>query len=110
MSRSERLRAAWSHAFAVDEDVDFGAEERALVDRLAGFVVRRRMTTPALMALESSRPLNFVGSQVLAFFAPLLTLIFPPADCDRLIQLLEKRQCIDLVIETIVQQENERSE
>jgi len=110
MSWPERARTAWSHAFALDEGTDFSAEERALVGRLADFVVRRRMTTPALMALESSRPLNFIGSQALAFFAPLLNLVFSPADCDRLIQLLEKRQSVDLIIETIVHRENERSE
>jgi len=107
MSRLDRLRRGLSHAFAVEDQVEFSDQERALVDRLADFVVRRRMTAPALMALESARPLNFIGSQVLAFFGPLLSLVFPPEDCDRFVQLLEKRQCVDLVIETITQRENE---
>lgn len=109
MSRLDRLRQDLSHAFAVETEVEFSDEEQALVDRLARFVVRRRMTAPALMALESARPLNFIGSQVLAFFGPLLSLVFPPEDCDRFVQFLEKRQSVDLVIDTITQRENERS-
>lgn len=109
MSRLDRLREGLSHAFAVEGEVEFSDQELALVDRLAEFVVRRRMTAPALMALESSRPLNFIGSQVLAFFQPLLSMIFPPEDCDRFVQLLEKRRSVDLVIDTITQRENERS-
>jgi len=108
MSRLDRLRQGLSHAFAVEGTVEFSDEERALAERLAEFVVRRRMTAPALMALESSRPLNFIGSQVLAFFQPLLTLVFNPEDCDRFVKLLEKRQSVDLVIDTITQRENER--
>ncbi len=108
MSRLDRLREGLSHAFAVDDDVEFSDGERALVDKLAQFVVRRRMTAPALMALESARPLNFIGSQVLTFFQPLLSLVFNPEDCDRFVALLEKRQSVDLVIDTITQRENER--
>ena len=96
MSRTERLRAAWSHAFAVQPEGDFTDEERALVERLAGLVVQRRLTAPAVMALESARPLSFLGSQVLAFFQPLLTVAFRREDTDRLVRVLERRDGIDL--------------
>lgn len=110
MWSGERLRTALAHAFATDSGKDFTDEERELVERLSLLVVRRRLTAPALMALESARPLSFIGSQVLAFFGPVLTAAFSRQDTERLIQLLERRHSLDLVIDTIHRQEDERCE
>ena len=108
MSRTERLRAALAYAFAVDSGTDFTDEERALVERLSRLVVRRRLAAPAVMALESARPLSFIGSQVLAFFGPLLSVAFSKSEIDLLVRLLERRHSLDLVIDTIHRQEDER--
>ncbi|MBT4100701.1 MAG: hypothetical protein HOE86_23785, partial [Gemmatimonadetes bacterium] len=53
------FKEKWSHAFAIAEESEttWTEGERELIDKLAQFVVRRRMTTVALMTLESSRPL-----------------------------------------------------
>lgn len=109
MSAAERFKSWAAHAFAVDDDADgtFDDEERLLVGRLAEFIVGRRLTTPALMLLESGRPLNFVGSQLLAFMSPFVTLIFASDEYDRFVQLLEKRQSVDLLIETIERREHD---
>ena len=60
------------HAFAVDPDGPAEATdaERAVAARLCREIVRRRMATPALMFLEMCRPLNYLGSQAMHFFAP----------------------------------------
>tara|TARA_Y100000758_G_scaffold215886_1_gene155211 strand:- start:408 stop:740 length:333 start_codon:yes stop_codon:yes gene_type:complete len=108
MSRIERLRATFAYAFAVDSGVDFTDQERAIVERLSRIVVRRRLAAPALMALESARPLSFIGSQFLAFFGPLLNMAFSKSETDLLIRLLERRHSLDLVIDTINRQEDER--
>ena len=71
MFKSKKNRSGWRHAFALNSSnqplTDF---ERALVDRLGKFIVDRGLCGPAIMLLESCRPLNFVGSQLLAFFSP----------------------------------------
>lgn len=105
-------RDKWDHAFAVEDesDVTWDEGERELVQRLAQFVVRRRMSTVALMTLESSRPLNFIGSQALAFLAPLLSLIFKTAEVDRFIHLLEQRRSVDFICDTILELENARDD
>ena len=105
-------RDKWDHAFAIEDetDVTWNEGERELVHKLAQFVVRRRMSTVALMTLESSRPLNFIGSQALAFLAPLLSLIFKPADVDRFIHLLERRRSVDFICDTILELENARDD
>lgn len=98
-----RLRAGWAHAFAVRPDGTGGLsdEERDLVERLAAFVVRRRLTAAAILLLETGRPLNFVGSQLLAFLSPVLTLIFSRPDCERLVRLLDRRASIDHLVTAI---------
>ena len=106
MSRKERLRAWWAHAFATENREEFASADRQLVERLARFVVRRRMTVPVLMVLETGRPLNFIGSQFLAFLAPFLTLIFSQTEYDRFVRLLDKRKSVDLIIDAIVEGEN----
>jgi hypothetical protein len=110
MSRTDSWRTALAHAFALDSGAQFTADERALVERMARIIVQRRLTTPAVMALESARPLSFIGSQVLAFFGPLLSAVFSRQDSDRLTHLLERRHSLDLIIDTIHRQENERLE
>ena len=102
MSRIAELKSWWDHAFAVESgEGAFTGEDRELIDRLAGFVVRRGMVTPALMVLESGRPLNFVGSQLLAFLSPFVTFVFNGPEYNRFVLILEKRKSVDLIIEAI---------
>lgn len=112
MSALNGFKAWAAHAFAIDEERDgsFDDEEQHLACRFADFVVERRMTTPALMLLESGRPFNFVGSQFLAFMAPFVTLIFASNEYDRFVGLLEKRQSVDLLIDTLTDTMERREE
>lgn len=83
------------------------ADDEALINRIAGEIVRRRMTTPAILFLESVKPLNFVGSQFLAFMDPILRLFLTIRDYDRLVRLLEKRESIERVIQAIERYDDE---
>lgn len=99
------------HAFAVDppgpaEPTD---EQRAAVDTICGEVVRRRMVLPALMALEMSRPLNYVGSQAIHFFTPIISAL-TDADAHRHVaEFLEKRGSVEYLCSRIEELEAERS-
>lgn len=75
--------------------------EARLVQRLAGEIVRRGLATPALLALESSRPLSFLGSQLLTFAAPLGELVVAPSDYQALTRLLERRDGVDWLARAI---------
>ena len=71
------------HAFSLDgPGSEPTAEESQLIDRLCREIVRRRLTVPALVVLEVSRPLNTLGAQALHFFSPLLAMFSPPASPD----------------------------
>ena len=62
-------------------------EDAALFAKLAEWVVARRMEAPAVLFLETVRPLSFVGSQAMHFFQPFARAIFPEPDYERLARL-----------------------
>jgi hypothetical protein len=83
------------HAFAIaPEGQPLTAEDLALLERVADQVVRRGMATPAALFLESMGPMNFLGSQALHFLTPLLEVVFPQRDIERIACLLERRDTL----------------
>lgn len=93
--RLSELTAGWRHAFAVTpEGRPLTGEDVALLERVAETVIRRGMETPALLFLESMGPMNFLGSQALHFFTPLLDVVFPRPEIERIALLLERRDTL----------------
>ena len=98
-------RETLSHAFAVkDPNHAWSEEDLALVDRVAREVAKRRMQAPAILFLETMRPLNFVGSQVLAFLQPIAGAVLQNIQWERLGAILEQRESVDLLIRRIEEQ------
>jgi hypothetical protein len=77
------------------------AEEIAVLEKVARKAVDRGMTVPAILFLESVKPLNFIGSQVMVFFEPIIQTLFNLKDYDTLRCALEKRQSIEILIQKI---------
>ncbi len=73
-------------------------EEQAILKKVATKVVERRMAVPAIVFLESVKPLNFIGSQVLIFFEPIIQTVFNFKDYDNFRSALEKRESIEMMI------------
>ncbi len=66
---------------------------------MAEFLLKRRLGEAAVMALETCRPLNHIGSQALIFLKPFVHLVFKKKDdFDRFAELLEDRQTIGRLI------------
>ncbi|MBM3330096.1 MAG: hypothetical protein FJY67_11615 [Calditrichaeota bacterium] len=80
--------------------------EQALVERLASRIVELRMATPAILFLESVRPLNYVGSQVMVFFAPVVRGFFGMPEWDEFRRILEHRESIGYLVDLIEAKEN----
>jgi hypothetical protein len=85
------------HAFAVDPPgpAEPTPEQRAAVQRICEEIVRRRMTTPALVFLEMSRPLNYLGAQTLHFFRPFVSAFTTTEQYAQFAAFLEHRGSID---------------
>ncbi len=93
--RLNGITARLRHAFAVmPEGQPLSGEDMALLERVADAVIHRRMAAPALLFLESMGPMNFLGSQALHFFTPLLNVVFPQRDIERIALLLERRDTL----------------
>ncbi len=73
------LRSKLKHAFAVDPPgaVEPTESQRPAVDWVCMQVAKRNMTLPGLIFLEMTRPLNYLGSQVMHFTSPGVWAIAP---------------------------------
>lgn len=85
-------------------------EQILLLRRLAGRIVRLRMSMPAILFLESVRPLNYVGSQVMVFFAPLVRGFLGMPEWDELRKILERRESVAYFLDLIEDLEAEYME
>ncbi|GJM20689.1 MAG: hypothetical protein DHS20C15_06040 [Planctomycetota bacterium] len=91
---------------AVTESLE--PHEQELLDEVAEGVVRRRLSTPAMMFLEMSTPLNMLGSSTLHMASPLWRAVVPVSRIDQVAKLLEKRIAIPALIQAIDDAEHER--
>ena len=103
---------AWNwlkHAFAIETESSIAptAAQQAMVDRLCRQIVARGLTTPALVFLESVRPLNYVSSQTLQFFSPILSAVADRRACDELAAFLEHRGSVEFLCQSIERFESE---
>lgn len=72
-----------------------------LLDRLAARVVELRMEIPAILTLETGKPLSLIAGQTLVFFEPLVQSLFSFPDYRRYASLIERREAIETLIQKI---------
>lgn len=84
------------------------SEERKkeILSKLADGIAGRRLTAPAIMFLESIKPLNYISSQVMIFFEPVIMSIFSIAQYREIALILEERGAIEKLITMIEDCEN----
>ena len=75
--------------------------DRALFAKLGAWLARRRLETPAVLFLESVRPLSFIGAQGMYFLEPFARAIFDVTEYERLARLLERRSNLELLVRAI---------
>ncbi|MCF7811559.1 hypothetical protein K9N50_11290 [bacterium] len=81
--------------------------QKALLDKMADKIVRLHMSVPAILFLESVRPMNYVGSQVMVFFQPLVRVFFGLPEWDELRLILERRESIGYFLDLIERKEGD---
>jgi len=93
------FRAGLQHAFSTQAaSTSISIEDVQLLERIADAVVKRGMATPATLFLESMGPMNFLGSQALHFFTPIIECAFNAKEVDQVARLLERRDTIPKLI------------
>jgi hypothetical protein len=77
------------------------AVDLALLDRVAVRVAELHLEVPAILTLESVRPLSFVASQAMVFFQPLVQALLRLPDYQRFAALAERRDALEALAELI---------
>lgn len=87
------------HAFAVEStDSAIPTESQTkLIDLVCREIVRRQMTLPAQMVLDSSAPLHFLAGQTLRFFEPVLGTVLNPAELRDFAEFIEHRGAVESI-------------
>lgn len=108
-SKIDQFKIWWQHAFAVSPpEHAITEEDEQLAEKVAKFIVGRKLSAPAIMLLETGRPLNFLGSQFLTFLSPFVSIIFSSnTEFEHFTQFLEKRDSIPCLIKHIETLENQ---
>ncbi len=76
-------------------------EDQRLIDAVAGRVVRMGLAVPAIFFLESTKPLSYIGSQVLVFLEPFVKSVLTVSSYDRFVTLLEDRANVEKLLRRI---------
>jgi hypothetical protein len=95
------------------ENLDFEVTEerkKILMNKIAQRVVDYRLTPVAIVFLESSKPLTFIGNQFLIFMQPFYRALFSYREYEEITAMLEDRKNIETLICEIERLEEERNE
>nr|MBN2276919.1 hypothetical protein [candidate division Zixibacteria bacterium] len=76
-------------------------EEDAVLEKVAKKVVNWRMSTPAIVFLESVKPLNYIGAQTMVFFEPIVQSLFNIRDYDNFRMAMERRENVENLLQKI---------
>lgn len=76
-----------------------------IIETVAEKIVRFRMSVPAVLFLEMSKPMSVLGSSALVFFGPFITLFADSTKFYQFTELLEDRENIEKVISAIEKKE-----
>ena len=90
--------------FASGGDKKLGAaeppneREEQIITSLAAKVVEWKMAVPAILFLESVKPLNFIGAQMMVFFEPFVQTLFNLKDYDTFREMMERRENVERLL------------
>lgn len=84
-----------------EEEARKAEEVTALIEKVAEWVVRRRLETPATLYLEAHKPFSHLGSQMLLVGTPFMAPIFGMNQVDQWYHLMEKSENVDRLIQRI---------
>jgi len=83
------------------EEKELTPEQQEILDKIAKKVVLWKMSTPAILFLESVKPLNYIGSQMMVFFEPFVQTLFSWKDYDEFRKIMEERENVERLLQTI---------
>jgi hypothetical protein len=106
------MKKGWKHAFHIDDPDSIIPTEtqKKAIDKLCRGIIRRGLTTPAIIGVEMGRPLNYIGSQTMHYFTPLISAFLPTESWGAMAEFLEHRGSVDWIRNRIEELEQEMDE
>ncbi len=80
---------------------ELSPQQEEILTKIAQKVVHWKMAIPAILFLESMKPLNYIGSQMMAFFEPFVQTLFSWKDYDELRRMMEERETVERLLQKI---------
>jgi hypothetical protein len=112
-SRWARLRDGLAHAFGIESRAAAlpTVAEREIIERILGAVVRRELTGPTILFLDSMRSLNVVSAQAIHYFSPIAGMIVDAEALGVFARYLERRGSIEWLCGRLeaMEEESDRS-
>ncbi len=84
--------------------------KKILINKIAQKVIDYRLSPVAIVFLESSKPISFLGNQFLIFMQPFYRALFAYREYEEITAMLEDRNNIEALICEIERLEEERHE
>ena len=92
----------------MDSSLDINQSDRQLISSLAHKIVKHGMAVPAIFFLEMVKYMSFIGSQLMVFFGPVITVFIQSQSYYRITNLLEERQNVEFLMHDIEQIESNK--
>ena len=83
-------------------------EKETLLNNLAEYIVKMKLSDIAIFLLEASKPISFFSSQFLLFLRPFISVYFSPNTYDKFVEILSDRGNIEKLIKLIEEKEGIR--
>ncbi len=76
-------------------------DQEAILTQVAEEIVKRELTAPAILFLDSMKPLSFLGGQLMAFFSPFVHMVLDSKSYDLFAETIENRENVEFLIKMI---------
>lgn len=80
---------------------ELSADDLGLLDRVARRLVELRLELPAILTLETGRPLSVLAGQTMIFLEPIVAAFLRLPDYRRFAQLIERREAVEALIQDL---------
>ena len=91
----------------IDHSMTINPSDRQLISNLAQKIVRHGMAVPAIFFLEMVKYMSYIGSQLLVFFGPVITVFIQSQSYYKITHLLEDRQNVEFLMLEIERMESD---
>ena len=85
----------------MDNSATISQSDRQLISNLAQKIVRHGMAMPAIFFLEMVKYMSFIGSQMMVFLGPVITIFMRSESYYKVTHLLEERKNIEFLMNEI---------